>query len=119
MPGFQPLIIVDGQIESLGDRQLEVKKLNIGGEEIINVTSDTVTVTRSNHFLENANSGVQQVDTILGGDEGDLLLLKGNDIRLRTNGNLQMSSNYRLEPGRSIVFIHTGGDWLELARKNT
>ncbi len=118
MAGLQPLVIVDGQIEALGNRRLEIQKLNLGDEEIILVASDTVAITGSHHFLENAGGGVQNVDDILGGEEGDFLVLKGNDIRLRTNGNLQMPSNYRLEPDKTIVFLYAGGVWLEIARKN-
>jgi len=120
--GLQPLVIVDGQIEALGDRKLEIQKLNLGTEELILVgpaPGNSVTITGSHHFLENATGGVRNVDNILGGEEGDMLILKGNDIRLRGAGNLEMSSNYRLEPGRTIVFLFAGGVWLEIARKNT
>ena len=119
MAGLQPLVIVDGQIEALGDRKLEIQKLNLGTEELILVSSDTVTITGSHHYLENAGGGVQNVDDILGGEEGDFLILKGNDIRIRQNGNIQMSSNYRLEPGRTLVLLFAGGVWLEIARKTT
>lgn len=118
MAGFEPLIIAAGQIEQASGRRLELKKINLGPEVVIPVTSNTITITQSFHFLDGPVTGVQGLRTINGGVEGDLLLVFGNNVRLRTvpAGNITMPDNFRLRQDESVLFIFRDTRWRQLFR---
>lgn len=117
MTGFQPLVAVAGQLENIGDRRTEVLKLNIGSPDFQNVTINsfpfkrTMTVVRGVGFFLPIN-----IYNILGGQDGDVLILAGRDVRLVTTGNLDLLGNYLLQPGKSILLYYYNGDWNELNR---
>jgi len=115
MPGLEPLTIEEGLIQVAAGRRVEIQKLNIGPLVTIPVSSSTVTVTGSFHFLNNVGGGNQNVDNILGGVEGDILVLGGSGIRLRSVGNLSLPSNFLLQTGKSIVLVFIG-NWFQLSR---
>lgn len=116
MSGFQPLIIDQGLIQAVGDKRVEIKRLNFGPLTTINVTTDTIIAQQTLHFLNATGVFTINVDFILDGEESDLLILGGNNIRLRSVGNLSLSSNLLLQPGRSIVLLFVAGAWFELSR---
>jgi len=101
-----PLILVDGQIEQAG-------RLNIGNFEHIVATSTTITI--SNSFVRLTSPSMQNVDTILGGNQGDVLILFGNNVglRRRNNGNLELRSNTLLNNNRSTMLVCVGPFWVQ------
>lgn len=110
-----PLVLVEGMIQRLDPNdRLEVRRLNIGEFEHIVATSRTITV--SNSFVRlTAPSGTQNVDIILGGQEGDVLVLFGNNIRLRrrNDGNLKLGSNTLLNNNGSTLLVCVGAFWVQ------
>lgn len=117
MAGFQPLIIDAGQIERAGSRRTEIRWLNFGPLAVINVTSSTITATQTLHFLQGNGGPRKNVDNILGGQESDLLIVGGNNVRLRSVGNLVLgTANILIDPGESAMLIFVGSNWFELSR---
>lgn len=110
-----PLVIVDGLIQQLGQgERLTVNRLNIGEWENLFAVSSTVTVSSS--FVRLRSNSMQDVDTILGGEEGDVLVLFGNNIRLRRipGGNLRLRSSITmLNANRSTLLVYTGSFWVQ------
>jgi len=106
----QPLLMVEGQLESAEDRQIEIQRLNVGTQvPIINVTGQAVVITRSSHHLQ-SSGGYKIVRNIFGGDNGDVLFLTGFRVRLRRGGNI--SKNIRLHTDSITMLIKVGGVWL-------
>lgn len=109
-----PLVIIDGLVQQLdpSDR-LEVNRLNIGEWDNIIATSDTITVSSS--FIRLRAPIFQNVDNILGGEEGDVLVIFGNNVRLRRTalGNLKLRANTLLNGNRSTMLVYTGSFWVQ------
>lgn len=116
MSGSQPLIMLAGQIENVGDRRTEIHRLNLGAPDVRNISGDfnfrrTVTFVRGVAFALPVN-----VFNIIGGQVGDLMILGGRDTRLVSGpGNLELFSNYLLQPGKTIM-LYFHGTWTELNR---
>lgn len=116
MSGFQPLVVLAGLIQNVGDRRSEILRLNLGPPERLTVVGD-FTISRTIVFVVSPFNPI--VRNILGGEEGDLLILGGNNVRLRGGGgNLQLDGGYDLVTGRVIIFYQTpAGQWFEIYRK--
>lgn len=109
-----PLVIIDGLIQQLDPNdRLKVERLNIGPWDNILVTSNTVTVSSS--FVRLRSPFLRNVDVILGGEEGDVLVVFGNNIRLRrvASGNLKLRSNTLLNNNRATMLVYTGSIWVQ------
>lgn len=116
MTGYQPLIMLAGLLQTVGDRRTEILKLNIGPPDNIVVTGPTFPFNRSVTFAR-STTGIQNVTTIPGGEVGDVLFLGGRDVRLIDGvGNLELAANYILQPGRSMILYFAGTRWVELNR---
>ena len=116
MSGLQPLSAVLGQIEAIGDRRIEINRLNLGNFDPV-LAQNTVTIEKTFTLLVGPAFGRQNVDTILGGEQGDILILFGNNVRLRGNGNLIIPNNFALDLFDSIIFISSGSQWIEINRR--
>ena len=116
MSGLKSLIIENGLIQIIGDRRLEIQKLNFGPLVVIPVSSNTVNITGSLHFLNNTGAGIQDIDNLLGGVESDFLILAGDGIRLRSNGNMSLPNSFVLSTGNVIMLLFVGANWFQLAR---
>ena len=106
----QPLIIINGLIQSAENEKVQILRLNIGPSEPVLVTSTTVNINRSlSHLIP---SGSNKVKTILGGEEGDVLVLTGDNVRLRKGGNIAQRN--LLVANKALVLIFVAGVWIEL-----
>ena len=114
MSGFRSLAMIAGQIEDIGERRNEVLKLNFGPPEVLNVAgnfavSRTVVIANSAYWIKTFS--------IYGGQEGDLLILRGKGIELQNSGgNLILESKYVLKPFKLIVLYFENNNWSELFR---
>jgi len=101
-------------------------KRNIALEEPVTLGvdgTDTITITRSFHELEDdGSSTVENIalgTDIAGTDDGRLLILRaasGEAITLVTTGSLAIGSNIVLDdPGKYVMLICEGGTWRLLA----
>ncbi len=117
MAGLQPLTIEAGMIQLIGDRRTELRRINLGPISPIVVTSDTIVVQFSSHFLDGNGGGTKNVDFILGGVEGDLLVLFGDNVRVRNNGNVDFGPNMLFNnPRKSLTLLFRNNFWYELSR---
>lgn len=85
MAGFSPLTVVGGQLEAIGIRRNESKFVNFGPIVPI-LAADTITITQTLHFI--VKVGNTDVRTILGGQEGDLLIILGAGTKFKKGGNV-------------------------------
>lgn len=113
-----PLAVFNGQIEAIGDRKTSVKWLNFGPAAVI-PASETITATQTLLFISAPPGQRVDVVNILGGEQGDLLIVFGNNIRLQSSGNIDISSNnLNIDFFDNIVFIFGIDKWREIGRTN-
>lgn len=122
MSGLEPLAIVAGQIEAVGPRRTQIRKLNIGPRETINVSGATaiVDVTNNVSWVRIRGTSVIRttITTILGGVEGDLLFVDGRNIRFQGGGNLRLQGAFNMDGADMICFIYNRNNrWFEFSRK--
>jgi hypothetical protein len=119
----KPLVIRSGGIERLqvGDL-LDFGKLNLGPVSQLTVVAGAVTITGSYHSVFAATN--TSLDTINGGTEGDVLLIRGaatgGDIAVKENiGNLLLAGNNTIsDKSDTMVLLYDGTNWIELTRSN-
>jgi hypothetical protein len=119
----KPLVEHDGRIERLqvGDL-LNIGKLNLGPVVLLTVVASTITITGSHHYIFSPT--VANLNTINGGVEGDILILRGDVgsaiITAKDNTtNLRLAGNFAINnPTDTMVLLFDGTNWLELARSN-
>lgn len=99
-------------------------QLSLGTDTTLTIASGVITVTRSRHLVDTeGGAGTDDLDTINGGVEGDVLVLQsvnaGRVPTLRHNvGNLFMfgEQNIALDsPSKALTFVHDGTRWCQLA----
>jgi hypothetical protein len=114
-----PLGIIGGLLQQLGENKIYLPNINLGPPQVINVTSNAVTKAKSViRLIKVPVGGTIDLHFINGGEDGDLLIAFGTDVKLKRNvGNLAIDSDLTLEPGRSIVMYLDAGKWQELCRR--
>ena len=124
----KPLTVDDGQIARLqpGDG-LQIARLNLGPlGPAIPLVLNTITITKSWHqvFIASGTTAQRSVRTILGGLEGDILILQksllSDALIIDDNaGNIRSAGNFTLNvPEDKITLLCTGLEWHELTRSN-
>ncbi len=113
-----PLIVINGLVQRSKDNTVRISKINFGPQVNIDVSSNTITITNSFHFVTNTGpSGTQNIDTILGGEEGDFVIFEGDKVRFRNNqDNIRLKSNYVLKNEKTLTLVYNGTTWIEVAR---
>lgn len=105
--------MVAGQIEDIGDRRNEILRINFGPPETLNVAGNFA-VSRT---MVVANGVDVKTYSIFGGQEGDLLVLRGDGVELQdSGGNLILESKYKLKPFKLIILYFENNNWSELLR---
>jgi hypothetical protein len=106
----QPLVVRSGQLEAAEDEKVQILRLNIGPSEPVIVTSDTVTLTRTlSHFID---GGSKKVKNILGGDEGDVIILTGDNIDLEDKGNI--AKKLKLKADEAVTLVYIAAEWIRV-----
>lgn len=106
----KPLVSVQGRTQQLSsDDFIELGKLNLEPRETIDA-ANTITVSSSFIRVRNTGTTTQNIDTILGGDRGDVLVIMrtafGSDIQFRKNiGNLRGGPNRTLTSRYNIFML--------------
>jgi len=112
-------------LKMTSDRVQVHKLLNFqsGGELVI--SSGVITVTASRHTVDTeADAATDDLDTINGGVDGDILVLSSNhsdrDTTLQDGtGNLYLAGDFTLTSAHStILLMYISGKWRELSRVN-
>lgn len=97
-------------MQSSAGTKVTIPIFNLGASTTINVTSTTITINSTvNHLVQ---AGSNQIYTILGGEEGDLLLLTGNNIWLRPGGNINITTARRVVTNSITSFLLINGLWV-------
>jgi hypothetical protein len=98
-----------GLMQSSDVERVNIPRLNLGPIQTIVVESQTITVTST--IVNLIPTGLfTTVRTILGGEEGDVLVLTGDRIRLRRGGNIASTVNLSDDEVTLLVLIN--GLWL-------
>jgi hypothetical protein len=50
------------------------------------------------------------VEFIYGGAEGDLIVLKGSNVKLKTGGNIKLTT--KLNMLKAVMLLYTDGVWI-------
>ncbi len=91
----------------------------------LTIASGIVTFTKSFHVIDTeADSASDDLDTIHGGSDGDILILQissnSRAVTVKDNtGNIRLSSDFTMDvTSDKLVLIHVGSNWHELSRSN-
>jgi hypothetical protein len=120
---LKPLVMKNGQVEQ--QQAGDGLKINLGPASPLGIVNGAVTITGSFHQIDTESlSSSDNLDTINGGAEGDVLILRavddGRTVVVRDNqGNCRLSSNCSLNHSHdTVTLLFNGSVWLELARSN-
>lgn len=95
-------------MQGAGAERVVVSRLNVGPLTHTLVTGPTITINSSLHNLTAGSK--QDVTTINGGLEGDLLWLIGDSkIKLKGGGNIGIT--VKLDPSIALMLIYLNGVW--------
>lgn len=110
----EPLIVLGSLIQRAGNTVVKNNRIALGDPVSLTVGGD-FTMTNSVHELS-PSGFIASVDNIFGAEAGELLLLYGDRVRLRSgNGNIALSSNFWLLSGRSVLLYYTGTVWVAMS----
>ena len=123
--------VIEGIIATLKDLTKRVSRLevqehkhpiwNLGTPTELTIAAGVITRTRSNHTVDTAlDAATDDLDTILGGVEGDILLLRAahddRSIVIKDGtGNILMPADMTLDNTEDIELLYYDGtNWLEI-----
>ena len=99
--------------------------VSLGATSELTIAAGVITATKSFHRVDTeADAATDDLDTINGGAEGDLLILRAeNDARTVVvkdgTGNIQCAGDFSLDNVQdTITLIFDGSAWLELSRSD-
>jgi hypothetical protein len=123
--------VLDGLLETIKKLTKRVERLetqqhkhpiwNLGTPTELTIAGGIITRTRSNHTVDTqADAATDDLDTISGGVEGDLLLLRAansaRSVVLKDGtGNLRMPADMTLDHADDVELLYYDGtNWLEI-----
>ena len=101
--------------------------IGLGAPAELTIATGVIAKTKSFHKVDTeAGGATDDLDSITGGAEGDILVLKATDgthtvVCKHGTGNLRLdgAADFSLDSADdSITLIYDGTNWLELARSN-
>lgn len=122
----RPLTLKNGQFEQFNPvvDLLNFGKLNLGSPPTLLIVAATVTIGHQSYYAIDGVAANNDLDTILGGEDGDILVLRNADaarhVKLRSgHGNLVLPSDTNLRHAvDTAILLCSGANWLLLARSN-
>ncbi len=119
-------ITSDGDVQiKTGDLKVEAGFINLGSVVELTVAAGVVTATQTYHQIDTQdNDTTDDLDTINGGTEGDLLILKSanssRDTTLKDgSGNMNLVGDFILTSVHDrITLLFDGTTWKEISRSN-
>jgi len=103
-------------------------QISVGTDTTLTIASDTVTVTRTRHLIDTEGSAASdELVTINGGVEGDLLILQSVDaarvVVVRHNvGNIHLFAGLDVSlthPQQALILLWDGTRWCQMAAPAT
>lgn len=102
--------MVDGLTQAADGIKVTIPILNLGQSTPVSLTGGEITINSSIHHVVSGRFGV--LDTINGGEEGDLLLLTSSDVVfISTTGNIEGRPR-RLSSDNITSFVFIDGKWV-------
>ena len=108
-----------------GDLTLSAGFMNYGASAELTIASGIITATRTIHHVDTqADDATDNLDTINGGTNGDLLILRATSsartIVLKDQvGNLDLAGDFSIDNSRDRIVLHyDGATWVELSRSD-
>jgi len=98
--------------------------INLGAPAELTIAAGVVTRTQSNHTIDTqADAATDDLDTILGGINGDLLIIRAaNSSRTVVvkdgTGNIQLAGDFTMDNADDVLMLIFYGNWLEIAGSN-
>lgn len=98
-------------------------KFSIGDEATLTISGGAITITKSFHKLAVESGSTDDLTTINGGSNGDILVLRpdndSEDIVVKDGGTLALAGDFTMDNSTDmLVLIHDSGLWVELSRSN-
>lgn len=126
--GSKPLILYVNSTEcsrfdSSGNLALS-KKLNFGAGQTATIASGAITATKSYVVLAGEGATTDDLDTISGGTEGDIVVLRTTTgsytITIKDGtGNLNLNGDFAMDSNKDIItLIYDGSSWDEISRSS-
>lgn len=117
---------VAGDIADIRAARITLKKLvNLGTAGELTIAAGVITATTSFHNVDTeADAATDDLDTINGGSEGDILILRANDdartvVVKDGTGNIQCAGDFSMDNVQdTIMLINNGTAWLEISRSD-
>lgn len=108
---LSPIVINQGLLSAVNNDPCRVANLNLGEPVTVNVTGDFSVTRTVNKLTASTRVTVRNIF----GDPGMVILLFGENVRLRRGGNLSLRRNtVDIEPDVVVVLYYTGTEWLQL-----
>lgn len=108
-----------GQLQQAGNIKLSLPNINLGVPSTILVSGPVITVNTSVvNLVKSTPGGDIDLTTINGGEEGDLLIAFGDNVKLKRSGNISMPSDFTLQPERCIVLYFWNAKWNQVSRSS-
>jgi hypothetical protein len=112
---------IDKRVSRLETQEHRHLLLNLGVPTELTIAAGVITRTRSNHTVDTqGDAATDDLDTILGGVEGDILLLRAansaRDVVIKDGtGNILMPADMTLDNAADIELLYFDGtNWLEI-----
>ena len=113
----------DTELHVAGTTKTNALRLTAATE--LTIATGAITVTQSYHRIDTqADAASDDLDTINGGTEGDILVLRAEngarDVVVKdATGNIQCAGDMTLDNVQdTIVLFYDGSNWIELCRSN-
>lgn len=100
-------------------------KLNIGANSTLTIASGAITVTKSYHRVSGEGAANDDLTTINGGAEGDILVLRRNTQTITVKdatGNILLTGGDCVLNASGFVLVllnYDGSNWMELCRQTS
>lgn len=102
-----------------------ISKASFGAQTELTIATGAITATRSYHSVDTeADAITDDLDTISGGSEGDLLIIRANNsartvVAKDGTGNLALAGDFTMDNAQdTLTMIYDGASWLELSRSD-
>ncbi len=110
--------VTGGNLQVVGNRGIFRSFVNLGSEIILTISSEEITVTQSYHRVAAETGVTEDLVTINGGIDGDLIILiadTGDTITIRETGNITtLAGSVAIDQTNRFIAIYNAstGKWV-------
>ena len=109
-------------VDMNGGNFIDVGMLNMNAQTELTLSSGAVTATQSNHVITSQSGPNDDLDTISGGTDGDIIIISptsGDNITVTDAGNIVLAGDADFamtDVDDRFMAIFNGTNWVELSR---